>query len=229
VSLLEVSNIGVKYSKGKKNFGFSKGKGEFWVLKDVSFSIEKGDVLGVIGKNGAGKSTLMSLVSGIIDPDKGSVVRNYKHALLLSLQAGFMMYLSGRKNIYLSGLLLGYKYKELKEFEEKIVKFADIGEFIDEPVATYSSGMKARLGFSICLCMDPELILIDEVLGVGDKDFKQKSKEALTGKIKKTSAIIVSHNEETLLELCNKLLIINNGITEFFGEINEGIEYYKNH
>jgi lipopolysaccharide transport system ATP-binding protein len=225
--LLDVKSIGVKYTKGKKNFGFSSGKGEFWPLQDISFHIERGDVLGIIGKNGAGKSTLMSLISGIIDPDKGKVSRNYKNALLLSLQAGFMVHLSGRKNIYLSGLLLGYKYNELKKYEQDIIEFADIGDFIDEPVATYSSGMKARLGFSICLYLEPDLILIDEVLGVGDKNFKKKSKDALSNKIKQTTAIIVSHNEDTLREFCNKLLIIKDGRNAYFGETSAGLDKYQ--
>ena len=228
MELLNVNKIGLKYTKGKRRFGFSVGKKEFWALRDISFDLQKGDVLGVIGRNGAGKSTLMSILAGIVDPDRGEYHRNYKSALLLSLQAGFMMYLSGRKNIFLSGLLIGYTNEELKNLEEKIIDFSGIGKFIDEPVATYSSGMKARLGFSICIHLEPDLILIDEVLGVGDKDFRQKSKDALTNKIKNSTAIIVSHDEKTLKELCNKCLIINKGKSEFYGGIDEGLEYYAN-
>lgn len=227
MSLLTVQNVGLKYVTGKRRFGFSLGKKEFWALKDVTFSLDEGDVVGVIGRNGAGKSTLMSMLAGIVDPDSGAINRKYKNTLLLSLQAGFMNYLSGRKNIYLSGLLIGYNYEELKKLEDKIIEFSGIKEFIDEPVGTYSSGMRARLGFSICIHLDPELILIDEVLGVGDKDFKAKSREALTSKIKKTSAMIVSHDEATLSDLCNKCLIIEKGVSVFYGGIDEGLKFYN--
>lgn len=227
MSVLEVKNAGVNFVSGATNFGFSTGKKTFWALKDVSFSLEKGDVVGVIGRNGAGKSTLMSLVSGIIDPDKGSVKRNFNNALLLSLQAGFMPYLSGRKNIYLSGLLLGYSFKELKALENDIINFSGIKDFIDKPVATYSSGMKTRLGFSICIYLEPELILIDEVLGVGDREFKDKSKKALRSKIETATAVIVSHDERTLSDLCNKLVVINKGKSQEFSDVGEGLSYYK--
>lgn len=226
-ALLEVQNVGVRYTKGKRKLGFSAGVNEFWAVKDVSLVLNKGDVLGIIGKNGAGKSTLMSLFAGIIDPDRGSVTRNYKNALLLSLQAGFMPYLSGRKNLFLSGLLLGYSYDELRCREEAIIEFSGIRNFIDEPVCTYSSGMKARLGFAICIHLDPDLILMDEVLGVGDRDFKAKSKEALETKISGASAIIVSHDEKTLKNLCNKVLIVNHGVVDYFGETEEAIKYYR--
>lgn len=226
-NLLEVKNIGLKYGKGKRKSGFRSGSKEFWALTDISFDLQKGDVLGIIGRNGSGKSTLMSLLARIIDPDRGEISRKYKSALLLSLQAGFMNYLSGRKNIYLSGLLIGYTYKQLKKLENQIIEFAGLEDFIDEPVVTYSSGMRARLGFSVCVHLEPDLILIDEVLGVGDRDFKIKSKKALTEKIKRSTAIIVSHDETTLGELCNKLLIINKGESVFFGPIKDGLSFYS--
>jgi len=183
--------------------------------------------LGIIGKNGAGKSTLLSLMAGIISPSKGTIKSNAQKVFLLSLQAGFVPFLSGRKNIVLSGLLLGMDRKEIEGLTEQIIAFADLGKFIDEPVAVYSSGMKARLGFAISISIHSDIILIDEVLGVGDSTFKRKSSKAMKNKIKETTSVIVSHSMETIQELCTRVIVISSHNIVHNGSVEDGIRIYK--
>lgn len=223
---ISAKNVGIFYPAAaslKKTY--KKG---FWALQDVSFEINKGDILGVIGSNGAGKSTLLSVISGIMAPDNGTV-NTYNHsAMLLSLNAGLSPQLSGRKNIFLTGLTLGMDKNLINQRMEEIIQFSDLGDFIEKPVATYSTGMRSRLGFSTALYLEPDIFLIDEALGVGDRDFKKKSSDALKLKLSKNvTAVIVSHSEKTIKELCNKALFLERGKSVVFGTPAEVFKVYN--
>ena len=210
-NVIEVRNVGVMFERKRSLLKANSSK-KFWALKDVSFELKKGEVLGVLGKNGAGKSTLLSLLAGIIAPTKGVIESRTNNVSLLSLQAGFVPFLSGRKNIFLSGMLMGFSKKQMETMVEDIIDFSELADFIDEPVANYSAGMKTRLGFSTAIKIEPDVILIDEVLGVGDADFQKKSSQALKEKLKgDMTAVIVSHNEKTISELCDRSILIKNG------------------
>ena len=152
----------------------SSGAGVFWALKDVSFDLYPGESLGVVGRNGCGKSTLLKILAGITRPDKGSISGEPLSATLLALQLGFLPYLTGRENAMLSGMMLGLTRSGIAERIEAIAEFAELGDFFDEPIAEYSAGMRARLGFAVAFQLDPDILLIDEVLGVGDAQFRER-------------------------------------------------------
>ncbi|MCI5073066.1 ABC transporter ATP-binding protein [bacterium] len=224
-------HVGVFYKKHRKNFIkniFNSPKGH-WAIKDVSFEINKGDVLGIVGNNGAGKSTTLLLIGDVISSDKGTVNTYNNKAMLLTINTGIMKNLSGRKNIMLLGLALGIERKKIIASMDKIIEFSELENFIDDPVETYSSGMQSRLGFSTALMLTPDILLVDEVLGVGDRDFKKKSTAALKEKIQHTdsTAIITSHNRDTILNLCNKVLWIEKGVSKAFGDPKDVIEQYE--
>lgn len=227
-TLIELKNIGVSYNIRGSLLKVKKRK-EFWALKDISLSIKKGEVLGVLGRNGAGKSTLLSLLSGIITPNKGTMISNTNKVSLLSLQTGFIPYLSGRKNIILSGMFLGIPQKTLLNKMDEIIDFSELGDFIDAPVDTYSSGMKARLGFSTAIHLEPDIILIDEVLGVGDQAFKEKSSNYMKEKIKNsnTTALLVSHSQKLIEEVCNRAIFIKDGSVHASGEVSDVFKSYN--
>ena len=168
---ISIENIGVAY---RRKIGFFRQE-KFWAINDVSFNVYHGETLGVIGRNGAGKSSLLRVLAGIVNPDKGKVVNYGVTASLLSLQVGFVNHLTGRENAILSGMMLGLTKSEVKNRIDDIREYSDLGEFFDQPVKSYSSGMRARLGFSIAIYVDPDIILLDEVLGVGDMEFNEKS------------------------------------------------------
>jgi lipopolysaccharide transport system ATP-binding protein len=170
----------------------------------------------------------LSVLAGIIAPNEGAIVSHTESISLLSLQAGFVPFLSGRKNIILSGMLMGFSKKDMDKRMEEIIEFSELRDFIDEPVVTYSSGMKTRLGFSTAIHIDPDVILIDEVLGVGDAAFRKKSGDALKGKLAgDTSAVIVSHSEETIKELCDRVVFIHNGVGTYYGDVSTGMAQYN--
>lgn len=202
--------------------------GEFWALKHVSFEVEKGDVLGIIGHNGAGKSTLLKVISGIMKPTKGKVEAKGNIVPMLELGSGFDMELSGRENIFLNGAILGYTEKFLKEKYDEIVEFSELGEFIEVPIRTYSSGMLARLAFSVACVVEPEILIVDEILSVGDADFQEKSRkrmmELMAGG---TTVFFVSHNLDQIKEMCNKVLWLEHGNTMMFGATREICEKYE--
>ena len=215
-----------------KNFG---GKVElFHALKGVSFEIEEGKILGIIGKNGAGKSTMLRAIAGIFSPDKGKIDLHGRTISLLSIGVGFNKKLTGRENIYLSGMLLGFSAEEIAAKEKEIIEFADIGDFIRKPVKTYSSGMYSKLAFAITAILETDIMLIDEVLSVGDAKFKEKSynkmKELISDDTR--TVIIVSHSLGTIKELCDEVLWLNDGEVMMKGEASEVIpkyeEYMKN-
>ena len=187
-------------------------KHEFWALKNLSFTVEQGTTLGIIGRNGAGKSTLFKILSGVTSPTHGKVKINGRIVSLLELGAGFHQDLTGRENIYLYATLIGYSKQEIKEKFDAIIDFAELGEFIDEPLRTYSSGMQMRLGFSIAVFANPEILIVDEVLSVGDQNFQKKSFEKFREfKIKDVTIIIVSHALNNIEMLCNKVLWLEHG------------------
>jgi lipopolysaccharide transport system ATP-binding protein len=197
-------------------------------LDNISFTIKDKDVVGIIGKNGAGKSTTLGLIAGVLAPTSGEVVVRGKVAPLLELGAGFHMDLTGRENIILNGILLGMTKKEILSKLDKIIEFSELKEFIDQPIRIYSSGMLSRLGFSVAVYTNPDILLIDEVLSVGDFKFQKKSKDKIYEFKKMGKTIIfVSHDIEVVKELCNKVIVINNKKVIFEGNVNEGVKIYE--
>ena len=201
---------------------------EFWALQDINFELNKGDTLGIIGINGSGKSTLLRLLTGIFPPDKGSVAVKGQIGALIAVGAGFHPHMTGRENIYLNGTILGMNRKQIDEKFDEIVDFADIGDFIDAPVTTYSSGMKVRLGFSVAVNVEPEILLVDEILSVGDLSFRNKSLRRMREYREKANALIfISHNLEQIQMLCNRLLVLNQGRIIYDGDTVGGILLYE--
>lgn len=196
-------------------------------LKDVSFKIYKGEKVGIIGYNGAGKSTLLNVITGIYPPDKGEVKTYGNISPLLSLGAGFDHNFSGRRNIILNGAVLGYDKDFLESKIEEIIEFSELGEFIDIPIKNYSSGMLAKLGFSIATSVDPDILIIDEILGVGDVNFKKKSADKIKSLMDGgTTVLLVSHSIPQIRELCDKAIWIDNGSVRAIGEVNKVCDEY---
>lgn len=222
--LLNVCSVGVCY---RQRTGLLRYK-NFWGLKDVSFKLYAGETLGIIGGNGAGKSTLLRLLAGIIEPDRGSIWR-YPGvvASLLALNVGFRPELSGRENATLSGMLLGMKLADVTHKLEQIKTFSDLGDFFEEPVGAYSTGMRARLGFAVAIHADPDILLIDEVLGVGDESFRLKSQQAMRDKIKANKTVVlVSHSMEAIRELSDRVLWLADGRSMACGNAHKIIDGY---
>lgn len=201
----------------------------FWALKDISFDLHRGESLGVIGRNGVGKSSLLKLLAGILLPDKGQLVRHHDfRASLLTLQLGFSPQLSGRDNVILNGLLLGMSRREVEQQMEAVVEFSELQDFIDEPLNTYSSGMKARLGFAVAIRSRPDVLLIDEVMGVGDEDFKMRSTAVLREWIQSDHTVVfVSHSANSIRENCDRLVWVENGTVAMVGGVEEVLEKYE--
>ncbi len=209
--LITLKNVGVCYQI-KRSLRTYKASNQYWALKDINLVLKRGEVLGVRGKNGAGKSTLLKLLNGIISHDKGEVEINTKSTSLLSLQAGMIRELSGKNNAILSGMYLGLPKKKIMGLLDDIEKLADIGEFFDRPMYSYSTGMKARLGFAVAYYANPEVTLVDEVLSVGDQDFQKKSLALMKEKITSGATfIIVSHSENILKNYCTRIMTIKDG------------------
>ena len=206
-----------------------KKKDYFWALKDINFRINKGDVVGIIGANGAGKSTLLKVVSGVYKPTTGTVEVNGKISPMIELGAGFDGELTARENIYLNGAILGYSKEFLEEKFEEIVEFSELREFLDVPIKNFSSGMVAKLAFSISTIVDPEVLIVDEILAVGDIKFQEKSKNKMMSMIEGgTTVLYVSHSTESIKQLCNKVIWLDHGKIVKIGEANEVCdEYYK--
>lgn len=224
-NLLSLRNVGLCYRR--HGTLFKEKKSSFWALKDISFDLRRGEVLGIIGRNGAGKSTLLRIIAGIIRPDQGEIVNYGCRPTLLSLQVGFLPYLTGRKNAILGSLLMGLKYDEIERKMPLIAEFAGLGDFLDQPISSYSTGMRTRLGFAVAYHADPDVILLDEVLGVGDAAFRKRSEAAMRERIKSDkTVVIVSHSPQTIKELCNRVVLIENGVSMFVGETNAAMELY---
>lgn len=200
----------------------------FVAVKGISFYVRESEILGIIGKNGSGKSTTLNALAGIFSPDSGSIDLNGHSISLLSIGVGFIREMTGRENITLSGMLLGFTEEQVKAKEQEIIDFAEIGEFIDMPVRTYSSGMYSKLAFSITAILETDIMLIDEVLSVGDQKFKKKSYEKMKSLIsnKDRTVVIVSHSIETLKQLCDTVMWMHEGQIKRIGDPNEVLDEY---
>lgn len=237
--VIRVENVGMKFNLSKekvdslkeyiiKSLKHELEYNEFWALKDVNFSMEKGDRLGILGLNGAGKSTLLKVIAGVFKPTEGKVTRKGKIAPLLELGAGFDMQYTGAENIYLYGAVLGYSKKFIDEKFDEIVKFSELEKFIDVPLKNYSSGMKSRLGFSIATVVAPEILILDEVLSVGDAKFRKKSEAKIMSMFEKgVTVLFVSHSLEQVKRLCNKAIILDKGTVKAYGNIDEVAKVYE--
>ena len=201
----------------------------FHAVKDVSFSVKEGGILGIVGKNGSGKSTLLRSIAGVFSPNSGMIDLHGHSISLMALGVGFKDSLSGRENIILSGMLLGFSEREMQERMDEIIEFAEIGDFIDRPVRTYSSGMHSKLAFAITAMLETDIMLVDEVLSVGDARFKQKSLKKMRELITddKRTVLIVSHDMSTLQELCDTILWIHEGEMKEIGEPETVLEHYS--
>ncbi len=243
--LIKVERVSKKYCKslkrsmaygmadiGRNMLGLSARserlrRSEFWALQDISLDVRRGETLGLIGPNGSGKTTLLKLLNGIFWPDKGSVAIEGRVGALIAVGAGFHPVLTGRENIYLNGAILGMRRREIARKFDSIVEFADIGEFLDTPVKHYSSGMYVRLGFSIAVHSEADILLVDEILAVGDKEFQIKCYQKMHEIRKKgTTIILVSHNEYTIRETTERCLVLDGGRADFLGPSEEGISHY---
>lgn len=214
-------------SKNGKNCDILKDQ-EFWALKDVSFELKKGETLGIIGPNGSGKSTMLKLLSSILNPTNGEIKINGKLAGLIEVGAGFHPDLTGRENVYLNGTIMGMRKKEIEKHFDSIVEFSELKEFIDTPVKRYSSGMYVRLGFSVAAHMEPEILLIDEVLAVGDISFQAKCAEKIYDMKKNgTTIIFISHNMEAVLDLCPRALLLYKGAMIADGVSEDTVREYR--
>lgn len=218
------------YSIKKSLLKLKKAKKErIEAVKGVSFSLEKGSILGIVGKNGSGKSTMLKAIAGIFSPDSGTVDLKGNSISLMSIGVGFNNDLTGRDNINLSGMLLGFSKDYIEEKTEEIIEFSELGKFIDLPIRTYSSGMYSKLAFSITAILETDIILIDEVLSVGDAKFQKKSfmkmKELISDSNR--TVVIVSHSMSTLRELCDSILWINDGETVMFGDVETVLTEYE--
>lgn len=205
-------------------------KDEFWALREVSFEIQRGELLGIIGPNGAGKTTLLKLLSGLIKPDRGSIIINGKIQALIALGAGFNPILTGRENIFVNGAILGMSKKDLDSQLDEIIDFSEIGKFIDMPVQSYSSGMKVRLGFAIAVNLKPDILIVDEVLAVGDAAFRRKARQKMMKLLYSgISVIFVSHNMPLVASLTSRCIYLESGKVLTIGPSDEVISLYLQH
>jgi ABC-2 type transport system ATP-binding protein len=201
---------------------------KFWALDNVSFNVNKGEVFGLVGDNGAGKSTLLKVVARVLRPIKGRILVRGKVAPLLELGAGFHPELTGRENVFLNGALLGYSKQEMENIFPKIVEFSELKDFIDAPIRTYSSGMYARLGFSVATAYEPEVLIVDEILGVGDESFQKKCADRMAQfRDHGTSILLVSHSMTAIENLCQRVAWLNHGKIEIIGDPKTVIEAYR--
>jgi len=238
--VIRADNVGVRFRlRFDKRPTFKKlllqgtkpwsGNREFWALRGISFSVRRGETLGVIGPNGSGKSTLLRVIGGIYLPDEGKVETKGRVSALLSLTAGVQPELSGRDNIFLIGMLMGFPYKHIRSHLEEIIEFSELGKFIDAPVKTYSSGMLARLGFAIAAHLECDILLIDEILGVGDQQFRAKSQAKIRELInQERTVILVSHNLEAIRQFSTSCLWLDKGTMRAYGDPDEVIASYEN-
>lgn len=237
-NIVEVKNASMQFNLYKekidniKEYFIKLAKGnlhyeEFWALQDISFTLEKGDSLGLVGRNGSGKSTLLKLLAGVMKATKGSVKVNGTVAPLIELGAGFDLELTAKENIYLNGAVLGYSRQEIQKNFEEIVSFSELEQFLDVPVKNFSSGMFARLGFAIATFGVPDVLIVDEILAVGDFKFKQKCQERIQAMLDAgVTLLFVSHSAEQVMELCNKALWLDLGEMKMFGEVAEVCKAY---
>lgn len=239
--MIKVDNVSMKFNLGiEKNFSLKlffinlfkskknkTPKQEFWALKDVSFEVKKGEVIGFVGSNGAGKSTMLKVIAGVMKPTKGKVTVNGNICPMIELGAGFDPELTARENIYLNGAVLGYSRDFLESKFEEIVEFSELRDFLNVPVRNFSSGMTARLAFSIATIVDPEILIVDEILSVGDIAFQQKSEAKMKSLINGgTTVLFVSHSIEQIKNICTKAVWLDHGNVKMIGDTKEVCDAY---
>ena len=237
--VLKVEHVGMKFNLSQEKVDDLKdyvikllkhqiSYNEFWALKDINFTLNKGDRLGILGLNGAGKSTLLKVIAGVLKATEGTVTSKGKIAPLLELGAGFDQQYTGRENIYLYGAMLGYSKEFLEARYDEIVEFSELGSFIDVPVKNYSSGMRARLGFSVATIVEPDILILDEVLSVGDAKFRKKCENRIQSMFDKgVTVIFVSHSTSQVLRMCNKGILLEQGRLIAQGDVEDVVSVYE--
>ena len=238
-SIITVDNVSMHFRMDKNRttslkewvVSFLKGKQqyeEFHALENVTFDVKRGEIFGVIGRNGAGKSTLLKVVSGIYKPTSGKAVSAGRIAPMLELGSGFDPELSGRDNIFLNGAILGFSEEFLKSKYDEIVAFSELGDFIHQPIKTYSSGMMMRLAFSVATIVEPEILIVDEILAVGDASFQQKSRARMLELMQGgTTVLFVSHSMDQIREMCDRVLWLDHGTVKMIGPTQEVCDAYE--
>lgn len=239
MEVIKATSIGIRYKDPKKNvkgmldkllqiFLPSRDESDFWALKEINFSVQKGEVVGVIGRNGSGKTTLLKTIAKVIPPTQGKIKVNGKVFPLLELGVGFLPDLTGRENCYLTSSLFGLSKRGMDEIIDEIIEFAELKEFIDWPLKTYSSGMVARLGFALGTSIRAEILLIDEIISIGDEKFQKKSLQRMEQFLSHGHTVmIVSHDMGIIERYCNRVLLLGNGRLIFDGEVDLGIKKYR--
>ena len=224
-----VENVSKRYKLGLLNLRSFNNEKYITALDNISFSINKGERIGLIGNNGAGKSTLLKLISKLTSPDSGYIGYNGKLTSMLEVGTGFNNELTGRENIYLNGAILGMSKKEIDDRLNDIIAFSEIGEFIDTPIKRYSTGMHTRLAFAVAIYLSADIVLMDEVLAVGDNAFQKKSINKMLEIAKKQdrTIIFISHNMELIKKLCNRIIYLDKGKIIFDGDVDKGIKLYQ--
>ena len=235
-----IENLALDYPRNKKGVGMlrefltgrfrKKNSREhiFRALNNINLEINKGEVVGIMGPNGSGKSTLLRVIAGIYAPDSGSIKVRGKTTLLAGIGAGFQQDLTGRENIKLTGSIYGFTQKDITSMEEQIIDFSGIRDFIDEPIRTYSAGMRARLGFAIISNLEPDVLLLDEVMSVGDHEFRKKSRERIEELIKgDATVVIVSHSKSIIKSMCDRVYAVSNGEIVTDGDLESAFEFYE--
>jgi len=240
-SMIKVNDVSMKFNLGiEKNFSLKlffinmfkpkkkdKTSKDFWALKHINFEVKPGEVVGFVGGNGAGKSTLLKVVSGVMKPTEGTIEIGGNICPMIELGAGFDMDLTARENIYLNGSILGYSKPFIDEKFDEIVEFSELQDFLDVPVRNFSSGMTARLAFSIATIVDPEILIVDEILSVGDIAFQQKSENKMRSMINGgTTVLYVSHSVQSIRSLCDRVVWIDHGVMQMVGSADEVVEAY---
>ena len=236
--MISVTDLGIKFKMEKRRRSGAlsfllersgnrrRSSREFWALRHVSFTVDRGETVGIIGRNGSGKSTLLRVIAGVYPPDEGKVSVGGEVSTLFSLGTGFNPELSGRDNIYLNGVLMGLTKRKIDGIIDAIIEFAELGDFIDMPVRIYSSGMKARLGFAIAMHSDKDIVLIDEIMGAGDAAFRQKADAEMSRIMGERTVLLVSHAMGTIEKFANKVIWLERGVIAVMGEPKEVIEQY---
>tara|TARA_Y100000589_G_scaffold287905_1_gene288989 strand:+ start:795 stop:1532 length:738 start_codon:yes stop_codon:yes gene_type:complete len=236
-SAITLSNVSLDYPVTNNGIGLLRelltrrikwSKSSFFrALENISLEIKKGEVIGIMGANGSGKSTLLRVIAGIYAPDEGSVNVQGRITLLAGIGTGFQQDLTGRENIYLTGSIYGYSKREISDLENEIIEFSGIHDFIDRPIRTYSAGMRARLGFAIVSNLEPDILLLDEVMSVGDAEFRKKSREKIEELINgEATVIIVSHSKSIIKGICDRIFAIDKGRVVTDGKLESAFEFY---
>jgi len=236
--VIAIKNLVIEYSRKKKGSGMiremitrrfnNNSKQTFRALNNINLEISKGKVIGIIGPNGSGKSTLLRVIAGIYAPDEGSIITKGKTTLLAGIGTGFQQDLTGRENIKLTGSIYGFSQKEIKRIEEQIIDFSGIREFIDDPIRVYSAGMRARLGFAIISNLEPEILLLDEVMSVGDHEFRKKSRTRIDELVRSNATVvIVSHSKYILKSICDRVYCLIDGEIVTDGDLESAFDLYE--